>query len=73
MQTKLGYSTEGQLVVLRMPRRDYLALMAVVLEAGVRASGESDTPRMWELVDLMNRINAGNPTYPHQEMPEAVQ
>jgi hypothetical protein len=67
-----GYSTEDQLVVLRMARRDYLALMAEMVEAAVRASGEQDTPRMWELLHLMNRINAGNPTYPHQKIPESV-
>jgi hypothetical protein len=54
----LGYSFDGVTVTLRMRRQDY-NLLAFAL--GVAAGGLHDSGDSQMMVDLMNRLNAGNP------------
>jgi hypothetical protein len=66
--SQTGFSAEGEIVVLRMTKRDYITLMDLIIVDMLR-DGSASLPRMRELVDLLNRLNVGHPTYPHQELP----
>jgi hypothetical protein len=66
--SQTGFSAEGDIVVLRMTKLDYLTLMHLIIGEMVRIRS-ADMPRMRDLLDLLNRLNVGHPRYPQQEWP----
>lgn len=66
----MSYSEENGQVVLRMSREDYVALLFLLSGASRMAlqQGKIDS-----ILELMNRLNEGNPNYtPYQVKREKV-
>lgn len=56
-----GYSELGDQVTLTMDRNDYNELLFAL---GMATGSSHDQPaRMKAFIELMNRLNAGNPNY----------
>lgn len=61
MSERAGYSEEGDLVVLRMTRDDFFALL-IALGRATGAAIERRGPIPFESwVEIANRLNEGNP------------
>ena len=64
------YTEQGDQVRLEMSRSEYSTLVFALGMAAGASRKDGDNRIFWNLIDLMNRINAGNPHFTPYEIPE---
>jgi hypothetical protein len=63
----MTYREENDQVILTLSKDDYRSLMYTLALPAGSLLGESDKPRVEQILLLANRINEGNPNYrPYQ-------
>lgn len=66
----MKYSENGDSITIEMSRSDYdMMLVMLGMAAGV-ASRDTHKKNLWQFMDFVNRLNAGNPRFIPYEIPE---
>ena len=68
----MGYSESGGTVTLRMSRDDYSSLL-FMLGSQLGHVRREDQATFWRQIELVNRLNEGNPNWQPYEVPGKFQ